>query len=53
MRKRDLLGGAFVVLAILLTPLWCTGTKWSDLSKTPHSSGRSPLSSHALPFSFE
>jgi hypothetical protein len=53
MRKRNLLGVAAVVFALLLTSLWCTATKWSDLSKAPHSSGRSPLSSHALPFSFE
>ena len=53
MRKRNLLGVAGVVFGLLLTPLWCSATKWSDFSKTPHLSGRSPLSSHALPFSFE
>jgi len=43
MRKRNLLGVAGVVFGLLLTPLWCSATKWSDFSKTPHLSGRSPL----------
>jgi hypothetical protein len=53
MRKRNLLVGAAVVLGILVMPLWCAATKWSDRSKVPHSLGKSLLSSHALPFSFE
>lgn len=53
MRKRNRCAVAAVVLGILLIPLWCVATKWSDPSKTPHSTGGWPLGPHNLPFSFE
>ena len=53
MRKRNPCAVAAVVLGILLIPLWCATTKWSDPSKTPHSTGGWPLGPHNLPFSFE
>lgn len=53
MRKRNPCAVAAVVLGILLIPLWCAATKWSDPSKTPHSTGGWFLSPQNLPFSFE
>jgi hypothetical protein len=53
MGKRNLFVGAVVVLGILVIPLRCPATKFSDLGDRSHSAVRSHLGSHALPFSFE
>jgi len=53
MTKRNLFVGAVVVLGILVIPLRCPATKFSDLGDRSHSAVRSHLGSHALPFSFE